>query len=59
MGASVAVFQNGEVTALYTFGESWITGPAITAETAFQCGSITKMISNIGLMQLLRANRAE
>lgn len=56
MGASVTVFQNGDVTALYTFGESWITGPAITAETAFQCGSITKMISNIGLMQLLRAN---
>lgn len=53
LGACVAVFQNGEVTDVFTYGERRIGGEGITADTVFQVGSISKMIANIGLMQLV------
>ncbi len=53
MGGSVAVFQNGQVTYTYTFGKRYLDGEAVTPDSLFQCGSISKMIANIGLMQLL------
>jgi len=53
LGASVAVIQNGEITYTYTYGKQRIGGDAVTEDTLFQVGSISKMIANIGLMQLL------
>ena len=53
MGACVAVFQNGQVTYTYCYGTRTNGGEAVTPDSLFQCGSISKMVSNIGLMQLL------
>lgn len=53
MGACVAVFQNGKVTYTYCYGNRTKDGDAVTPESLFQCGSISKMVGNIGLMQLL------
>ena len=53
MGGSVAVFQNGQVTYTYTFGRRYLGGGDVTPDSLFQCGSISKLVSNIGLMQLL------
>lgn len=55
LGASVAVFQNGEITYTHVYGSRDLQGNPVTVDTAFQVGSISKMISNIGLMQLLEA----
>ncbi|HIS42226.1 MAG TPA: beta-lactamase family protein [Candidatus Limiplasma pullicola] len=53
LGASVAVFQNGRVTYTYTCGQIRPDGPEVTADTAFQAGSISKMVACIGLLQLM------
>ncbi len=52
MGACVAVFQNGEITYTYCYGRR-MKGEDVTPDSLFQCGSISKMVANIGLMQLL------
>ena len=54
LGLSVAVFQNGEI--IYTFcgGQTRLVGgEAITPDTLFQTGSISKMVANIALVKLL------
>lgn len=53
LGASVAVFQNGRVTYTYAYGQIRPDGPEVTADTAFQVGSISKMVACIGLLQLM------
>ena len=53
LGGVVAVIQNGEVTFTHTFGVRKIGGDLVEEDTLFQVGSISKMIANIGLMQLL------
>ena len=53
LGASVAVFQNGRITYVYTYGQTRPGGPEVTADTAFQVGSISKMVACIGLLQLM------
>ena len=53
LGASVALFENGRITYVYTYGTAWPGGDAITWDTGFQVGSISKMVSNIGLLQLM------
>lgn len=53
LGASIAVIQNGEVTFLHTYGKTKLGGEDITSDTLFQAGSISKMVANIGLMQLV------
>ena len=56
MGASVAVFENGEVTYTYTYGTRTNGGEPVTEDTLFQVGSISKMVANIGLLQLMEKN---
>ena len=56
LGACVAVIQNGSVTYVHCYGQARPGGPDITAGTVFQVGSISKMVANIGLMQLLDAH---
>ena len=53
LGASVAVFANGRITYTYQYGQRSLGGEAVTADTLFQVGSISKMVSNMGLMQLV------
>ena len=53
LGACVCVIQNGEVTYTHTYGTVHPGGGAVTPDTLFQSGSISKMVANIGLMQLL------
>lgn len=53
LGASVAVFQNGQVTYTYCYGNRFWEGSPVTPDSLFQCGSISKMVANMGLMQLL------
>ena len=53
LGASIAVIQNGEVTFLHTYGQTKPGGDPVTSDTLFQAGSISKMVANIGLMQLV------
>lgn len=53
LGACIAVIQNGAVTYVHCYGQARPGGPDITAGTVFQVGSISKMVANIGLMQLL------
>ena len=44
MGASVAVFQNGRITYVYTYGQTRPGGPEVTADTAFQVGYIFRIM---------------
>lgn len=53
LGASVAVFENGSITYTYQYGTRSPNGERITADTLFQVGSISKLVANIGLMQLV------
>ena len=57
LGASVAVFQNGEITFTHTFGTLAPNGDPVTENTLFQVGSISKMVGNIGLLQLLHEQK--
>ena len=60
MGASVAVFQNGEITYTYTYGiREKESGEPVTEDTLFQVGSISKMIAGIGLLRLVEDGKAE
>ena len=53
LGACVAVIQNGSIAYVHCYGQAKPGGPDIAADTVFQVGSISKMVANIGLMQLL------
>ena len=53
LGACVVVIRNGEIAYVHTYGEERIAGNAVSEDTLFQVGSISKMIANIALMQLL------
>ena len=53
LGAVVAVIQNGEVTFTHTYGKTKLGGEDVTVDTLFQAGSISKMVANIALMQLI------
>ena len=55
LGACVCVFENGRITFTHTYGLRAIGGEPVTEDTLFQVGSISKMIANIGLMQLMEA----
>ncbi len=57
MGGCVAVFQNGQVTYTYCYGTRTNGGEPVTPESLFQVGSISKLVGNMGLMQLLSENR--
>ena len=57
LGASVAVFENGKITFTHTYGVRAIGGEKVTEDTLFQVGSISKMIANIGLLQLMEAKK--
>ncbi|MDD3336150.1 MAG: serine hydrolase [Eubacteriales bacterium] len=59
LGASVALIQNGEVVYTYCYGVQKPGGDPVVPECGFQVGSISKMVANIGLMQLVEQGKAD
>lgn len=59
MGACVAVIQNGEVSAVFCYGRRNRAGEPVTPESVFQVGSISKMVTCMGLMRLVEQGKAE
>lgn len=58
MGASVAVIENGQVIFTHTYGTGQKDGDAVTEDTLFQVGSISKMVAGIGLLRLVEDGQA-
>lgn len=57
MGASIAVIHNGEIAFTHVYGLRQKDGEPVTQDTAFQVGSISKMVAGMGLMQLVEEGR--
>ncbi len=53
LGACVAVIANGEIVYTYTYGERDPDGEKVTEDTLFRVGSISKMITAIGVLRLV------
>ncbi len=54
MGATVCVFQNGEVVSTYAYGLASLKGSVPASEsTMYQVGSVSKLVAAIGVMQLV------
>lgn len=53
LGASIAVIQNGEITFTHVYGLRQKDGAPVTPDTAFQVGSISKMVAGMGVMALV------
>jgi len=64
MGACVAVIHNGETIFIHTYGvrvqgHGKTRDEPVTADTLFQVGSISKMVTGIGLLTLVEDGQAE
>lgn len=54
MGAVVCLIENGQVTDTFAYGRRvYRDAVPMTADTVFQVGSISKLVTGIGLMQLV------
>ena len=53
LGASIAVIQNGGITFTHVYGLRQEDGTPVTPDTAFQVGSISKMVAGMGVMALV------
>ncbi|MEA5145797.1 MAG: serine hydrolase domain-containing protein, partial [Candidatus Limiplasma sp.] len=53
LGAVVCVIENGAVTDTFTYGSIAPDGAPMTADTLFRVGSISKMVTAVGVMQLV------
>ena len=53
LGAVVCVIENGAVTDTFTYGVIAPDGAPMTADTLFRVGSISKMVTAVGVMQLV------
>ena len=57
MGACVILFENGEVSYVYTTGVQKLGGDPISPQCGFRVGSISKMVSCIGIMKLVEEGK--
>ena len=57
MGACVVVVENGAVTYTHCYGLRDRDGEPVTEDTIFRVGSISKMITAIGVLQLVQDGR--
>ena len=57
LGAVVCVIQNGAVAYTACYGARDLDGAPMTADTLFRVGSISKMVTGIGLMRLAEEGR--
>ncbi len=53
LGACVCIIKNGKIAYTFCYGSIAPDGDAITTDTLFRVGSISKMITGIGMMQLV------
>ena len=58
LGAVVCLVENGTVSHVYTYGDRDAVGTPITADTMFQVGSISKMVTAMGVMRLVQDGKA-
>ena len=58
LGGCVVLIENGEITYTFSYGMRTLGGDPITPETAFRVGSISKMVSAVGLMKLVEEGKA-
>ena len=58
-GVSIAVVHNGSIAWSRGFGVSRIGGSAITADTLFQAGSISKPVSAFAALRLVQSGQIE
>ncbi len=56
-GAAIALFQNGKVTHVKGFGTTGSSGAAVTAQTPFQIGSVSKSFAALVVLQLADEGR--
>ncbi len=59
MGGSIAVIENGAITFTHVYGQRQRDGEAVTQETLFQVGSISKMVAGMGVMQLVEQGQID
>lgn len=59
LGACVCVIENGAVTHTYCYGQLEPKGAALTADTMFRVGSISKMVTAMGVMRLVEDGYAD
>lgn len=57
MGAVVCVLENGIVTQTFPYGQLNPEGAPITADTLFRVGSISKMVTAMGVMRLVEEGK--
>ena len=53
LGACVCVIENGRVTHTYCYGQVDREGTPVTPDTMFRVGSISKMVTSMGVMRLV------
>jgi CubicO group peptidase (beta-lactamase class C family) len=56
-GVSIAVIHNGIIEWAQGFGVARLGGPAVTAETLFQAGSISKPVAALAALRLLQQGK--
>lgn len=53
LGACVCVIENGRVTHMFCYGQVDRDGTPVTPDTLFRVGSISKMVTSMGVMRLV------
>ncbi len=56
-GVSIAVIHNGKIEWAQGFGVAKVGGPAVTAETMFQAGSISKPVAAMAALKLVEQKK--
>ncbi len=59
LGACVCIIEKGQITYTFCYGSIAPEGDAVTADTLFRVGSISKMVTGIGMMQLVEGGMAD
>jgi CubicO group peptidase (beta-lactamase class C family) len=58
-GAALGIVKDGEVVHLQTFGDADDDGNAVTVETPFKIGSLSKSFTALAVMQLVEAGKVQ
>jgi CubicO group peptidase (beta-lactamase class C family) len=56
-GVSIAVIHNGKIEWAHGYGVAKVGGPAVTAETMFQAGSISKPVAAMAALRLVQQKK--
>jgi CubicO group peptidase (beta-lactamase class C family) len=58
-GVGLAIIQDGQVAHLQSFGQADSAGRAVTPQTPFNLGSVTKSFTALAVMQLVEAGKID